>query len=59
MFSYLSSAKKTEATLRVYKGKNLMQGIGYTGDRRGCEGNQGTTRDWKLSSHKERLSHIT
>lgn len=29
MFLCLSSAKKTEATLSAYKGKTLMQGIGY------------------------------
>lgn len=40
MFLCLSSAKKTEATLSAYKGKTLMQGIGYAIDRRDCEGNQ-------------------
>lgn len=58
MFLYLSSAKKAEAILSAYKGKILMLGIGYTIDRRGCEGNQVAGRDQKLSTHKKLLSHI-
>lgn len=35
----LSATKEAEATLDVQEGKDLIQGVGYTVDKRGCEGN--------------------
>lgn len=53
MILYPSSTKEIVAILNVCKGNNLMQGIGYTGDRRGCESNLVAMRRCRAEHWKE------